>query len=506
MKQAPSRVSTKPGLKTAAVMYAMAMISSGLVFYCYQALRPIFPLPLLAFVPILITLSLATSIRSGASLAFVSSISFGLLTLFGFENYGLGAYFAAAMFLGSQYFFYFIFFLYLRKRSCCALVQAVLSATGFIAIDFFYSNLHFGPTGRYAATLSYDLVFAQIVGITGPAGLSFALIFANTIFAQALLNFGDMQRHYKALLTVVALFLAIYGYGRVVMANPQPESTAIDFAIIQGGITKQQYDAMPSNYRAWALVRDRYFNMTREAHAMGYRNILWPETAIRSYVGVKEDLAQLLKSLNQPLFGGFPFLIEESEVQFNSALQLDVNAEVIGRYDKNHLLLNAEAEFTSGEGAEPIIATFQRNASGAVASVSVAAPICLEVLFPNFVRAMSNKGAELIIVLTNDAGFRFTAISALVQKQAVLRAIENNKYLIRVAQSGISSVIDNRGSVIVQTGLMEQKIVPATARLSNAQSVYGKLGEWFLLLMVLISGALFKCGTGKSVMHFRATS
>jgi apolipoprotein N-acyltransferase len=354
---------------------------------------------------------------------------------------------------------------------------AFLASTLYIAIDYIYANIYLAPTGRFAGSLAYDTHFLQLARLTGHSGLTFVLIFANIVIASALINSRQFKSHIPALLAVFLIFIAVYFYGSHCLNNSPSAGKIEEFAIIQGGITKEQYDAMEISQSSWKFVINRYFDMTTEAKQMGYNNIFWPETAIRSYVGIKDTLTSFVNTSDINLIGGFPLLIGSTNVQYNSVLSLDNNANIIGRYDKNHLLPFTENEFLSGEKSEPIKTKF-----GALVT-----PICLEGLFPNHIRSMVNKGGEAIVIFTNDSGFGQNAISALVLKQIFLRAVENNRYVVRVAQSGISALIDNFGQIIAQSSLMSREIIPVEFKLINQASLYGKLGEWFLLSTVFLS-------------------
>ena len=81
--------------------------------------------------------------------------------------------------------------------------------------------------------------------------------------------------------------------------------------------------------------------------------------------------------------------------------------------------------------------------------------ICYEAIFPALVRRFAAGGAELLVNVTNDAWYGTTSAPHQHLAMAAFRAIENRRYLVRAANTGITAVVDPRGRVIAATRLFE---------------------------------------------------
>ena len=95
------------------------------------------------------------------------------------------------------------------------------------------------------------------------------------------------------------------------------------------------------------------------------------------------------------------------------------------------------------EGTEPIIIDTEYG--------HVAPLVCFDSIFPKFAREGAEKGAEFIAVVTNDSWFNDSAGIYTHLRHAQLRAIENRRYILRAANTGVSAIIDERGSIVTQT-------------------------------------------------------
>ena len=100
--------------------------------------------------------------------------------------------------------------------------------------------------------------------------------------------------------------------------------------------------------------------------------------------------------------------------------------------------------------------------------------ICYEVVYPDLVRQFVAGGSELLTTITNDAWFGPTSAPYQHFEQASMRAIENGRYLVRSANTGISGIVDPYGRVLARTddlsagGARRRGAVPADVDLLHA--------------------------------------
>ena len=103
--------------------------------------------------------------------------------------------------------------------------------------------------------------------------------------------------------------------------------------------------------------------------------------------------------------------------------------------------------------------------------------ICYEIIYPGLVRELTLAGADLLTTLTNDAWYGRTAAPYQHFQMARMRAIEQGRYLVRAANTGISGVIDPYGQVLARSSLFEQAVVVEEVRLLAQVTPYGRFGD-----------------------------
>lgn len=120
--------------------------------------------------------------------------------------------------------------------------------------------------------------------------------------------------------------------------------------------------------------------------------------------------------------------------------------------------------------------------------------VCYESIYGEFVAKQSKSGSQFIAVITNDGWWGDTPGYKQHFDFSRLRAIENNKYVIRSANTGISGIIDNRGEVIQKTSWWKQQVINGTIYLNTHKTLYQILGDYlgYLSSVGLIAFILFR--------------
>jgi len=152
---------------------------------------------------------------------------------------------------------------------------------------------------------------------------------------------------------------------------------------------------------------------------------------------------------------------------YNSLIAFSPSGEVIGRYDKQRLVpfgeylparfllypLLKKTDFFSSD--------FNCGQSNAqlfdVKGIKIGAVICFESTFIEPLKDRVNRGAKLMLTVTNDAWFGSSSAAYEHLSCGVFRAIENRKYFIQTGNTGFSAVIDPYGRIQAMTGLNERR-------------------------------------------------
>ncbi len=118
-------------------------------------------------------------------------------------------------------------------------------------------------------------------------------------------------------------------------------------------------------------------------------------------------------------------------------------------------------------------------------------PICFEIIFPELVRNFVNKGAEFLVTVTNDGWYGKSSAPYQHFSMAVLRAVENRRYLLRSATTGISGIIDPYGRILAQSELDTEIYLSSDIYPIQDLTFYTKYGAAFPLLCLTLSGLFF---------------
>jgi len=288
-----------------------------------------------------------------------------------------------------------------------------------------------------------------------------------------------------------------------------------------------------------------YEELSRRAVAQGARLVVWPETAVPGSVetepGFGPRLAQLASELGvalvvgavgvEPWQGDYRF--------FDSAYVFDGSGARLDRYDKAHLVpfgeylplrevlgryIRAVAtgiardDVTPGQGPRATTLPLDPDAGGPAAppgavsrgeaerAVPAGVPICYELLFPGLVRGFVVDGAELLVAITNDAWYGHSGAPYQFLAITALRSAETGLWTARAANTGITALIDDLGSVREQTRVFERTLLVGDVPLRGPRqesTFYVRHGDvfagacWASLAVFAILGARWPRGERK---------
>jgi len=112
--------------------------------------------------------------------------------------------------------------------------------------------------------------------------------------------------------------------------------------------------------------------------------------------------------------------------------------------------------------------------------------ICFESCYPNLSRALVRAGAEMLVIITNDGWYETTAGPAQHELEAVFRAVETRRWVVRCANTGISCFISPLGTIAKETPLAADAIPKWPVRGVKELTFYARWGDllaWFALAM-----------------------
>ncbi len=172
---------------------------------------------------------------------------------------------------------------------------------------------------------------------------------------------------------------------------------------------------------------------------------------------------------------------------YNSAMLVDEKGHVLGRYDKNYLLVFGEyiplgstfPEFyewlPEASHFEPgtTVETFEFK------GFQLGVMICYEDIIPRFTRRLAGKDPNVLINVTNDAWFGKTSEPYLHLALAIFRAVENRLWLIRSTNTGVSAYVDAVGRLVAQTRLDDPELLVEDVPMMSSTTPYREYGDLF---------------------------
>ncbi|MGH7494638.1 MAG: apolipoprotein N-acyltransferase [bacterium] len=140
-------------------------------------------------------------------------------------------------------------------------------------------------------------------------------------------------------------------------------------------------------------------------------------------------------------------------------------------------LIPAISDFGAGPGPE--IISYQ--------TIRAAAVICYEILDPHYLRAYAQKGANIILNVTNDSWFGKLQEPEQHLALSQLRCVETRKVQVRSTNTGISAIIWPDGEITQRTPLHEPAVFAAQVPLMEMPpTFYTRWGDWWAGVMALI--------------------
>ena len=231
--------------------------------------------------------------------------------------------------------------------------------------------------------------------------------------------------------------------------------------------------------------------------------ILWPESPAPFFatdLHVRSTLANMARATDSYIIAGTLGIEHAGDPArqpdiYNSASVIAPNGAWTGRYDKIHLVpfgeyVPFEKLFSFASGLTHQVGTFARGKSRMplqVGDAQVGTFICYEAIFPDEVRQFARNGAELFVNISNDGWYGEGGAPWQHLNMARMRAVENDRWLLRDTNTGITAVIDPFGRVVAEAPRNQRTQLQAAYSLVETTTFYTRHGDWFPLLCAIIT-------------------
>lgn len=373
------------------------------------------------------------------------------------------------------------------------------------------------PWGALAYSLADYPLLIQSADIWGHYGVCFLIVSLNVFICMSWLTLKDGWSEKCCAkdfavngVIVICIVVFVIIYGKVRIQNLETvngeSSKAINVFLFQPGIAtdvKWEHDnqqMIVAHYETMVNEAMSAFDVSSAEDSIEFlvpRLILFPETAAPFYLQDPTPLSVRLLSIaaehHAYMISGSPAYMYENDMKrryTNSAYLVLPTGEVAGRYDKQHLVPFGEylpwGKLTAWiQDLIPFVLDFAPGISSAPLSsgeLKAGMLICFESIFPELAINTVRQGANFLAVITNDAWFGPTGAPYQHEDMAVFRAVETRRWLIRAANTGISSVIDPLGKRQFKTPVYEITSGSHLIYLRDDVSWYVRFGEgWFVI-------------------------
>ncbi len=467
----------------------------------------LWPLAWIGLVPLLVVVAQART----RSTAFVLGLLWGIIFFYGscwWLTYPMIHYGHLPAWLAYLLLIFPVLLVGVFPALTCAFLAHLISRFGssaLLAAPFIWISLEearYGITGQVWNTIGYSQAFhpslIQSARWGGVYAVGFVLLLANSAIAFVLLRRTIASALGSLLLLIlIALFTAM----PIRSLKPEPNSKMSTLIVaIQPNVPMEEIDSVTSQQ-----LLDRHFGLTTGALSASaaapatHRVIIWPESPMNfsysrdsqlrdvvSNFARNNQTSLMLNSLEPAPNGG----------AYNSALLVNQEGRIVAQYDKIRLMPFGEYVplprwLPGASSVRGIVGDFTPGSSYTLmplGDLRAGVFICVEAAHPGIARTFTNEGADVLVNISNDGYLGPTPVMRQHLANAIFRAVENDRDIVRVTNSGISALITSGGEVLNATSGFEPAVRTWTIMKENqGTTFYTRHSDMFLLVCAMIS-------------------
>jgi apolipoprotein N-acyltransferase len=375
---------------------------------------------------------------------------------------------------------------------------AVLLPAVWLSLEWAQAQGDLRMTAQHLAQSLGTVPFlVQFADLLGPYGVGLVLLMSSVLLYEAWRGRG--RERVRALTAWAVLLAAVLAYDAWAWTHPPPAAKTLRVSFVQPNVGLfEKMDSAHDQEQA-----DRLARLTREAAAAHPDLIAWPETArpwpIYHREGHAETYAMpevqaLARELGVTIVSGAEYVIPHPKDRFeawNAAFVVHPDGELDPAWSAKVVLV----PFVEAVPFQPLLGPLLSGRGGwmrwlaggfepglpaktlPAAGISIGVTVCYEELFFDLHRALRNAGADLQLVVTNDAWFGKSYFQAYQANTVRLRAIENRTSFVRVANSGISMFVDPLGRDFERTELDVEAVRTRDLPVVTRRTVYDRVGN-----------------------------
>lgn len=232
------------------------------------------------------------------------------------------------------------------------------------------------------------------------------------------------------------------------------------------------------------------------------RLVVWPESPMNFTYGSDRAFQELVANFTQE--NRTSLLLNSLERapadgSYNSALLINQSGRLISQYDKIRLMPFGEyvplPQWLPGASLiTGIVGEFTPGSNYTLMPVGqyrAGVFICIESAYPWIARRMTNEGADVLINISNDGYLGPTAVMRQHLANAIFRAVENGRPVVRVTNTGISALIHEEGRAEDLTGSFQTDVRIWNLTPTGRTTAYTRYGDLFVQICAVITLLVF---------------
>ena len=452
--------------------------------------------------------SLLSSKKSFLSGFIFGCVAYGVILL-GIQSIGLEAWIPLTFLMGLMYGVFSKLFSYLNTKSGnnFYVLLAALAVFDLIRAYFPFGGFPWGFPSTVLLTGPIDSPLFFEVPLTfrnfGPTGSSLLLQSLPLVIALGVFSKSKPKNYLKDysifLLIIFTIFISNYVVNDY--QNTQLETSELNITIVQGNSPCPGAKNRCSNERQ--KIYDSHLVQTQSLEG-NFDLVVWPEssTGFNNDPGVHSRVqndvsAQALRLDSYFLIGGDRPV--QKEYFENYGIFINREGEIVDQYLKQHPVPFGEyIPFRKYLDWIPPLALVPRDMIRGdgqkifmLNDTKISTVISFEGSFQRYIRNSVLDGAELVVILTNQASYGESGMSDQFILMSRANAISNQRPIVHAAITGKSAFIDHNGKVISKTELFETTTLNEKLEVKQTKTLYSKYGNYLNYIFIIFGVLIF---------------
>jgi len=439
------------------------------------------------------------------------SVTYGVILL-GIQSIGLEAWIPLTILMGLMYGIFAKLFSYLNTKSDnnFYVLLSVIAIFDLIRAYFPFGGFPWGFPSTVLLTGPIDSWFMLDARLSfesfGPTGSSLLLQSFSLIIALGVFSKNKQKNYFKNYMIFSLVVFSIYVFSLVIINtdydDAQLGASELNIAIIQGNSPCPGAKNRCSNERQ--KIYESHLTQTQSLDG-NFDLVVWPESSTGFnndpgiHIRVQNDIATEALRLDSYFLIGGDRPIQNQYFE-NYGVFINKNGEIIDQYLKQHPVPFGEyIPFRKYLDWIPSLALVPRDMIRGdgqkifmVNNTKISTVISFEGSFQRYIRNSVKDGAELVVILTNQASYGESGMSDQFILMSRANAISNGRPIVHAAITGKSAFIDHKGQVVAKTKLFETGVLTEKLEAKQKETPYSRYGNYLNYIFIIFGLIVFR--------------